>query len=189
MANYCRAVTKSPRGTNRYKFLISYTGGSTKKTGNLYFVFEKADSNPPPQKKESTRKKVNISAPNPPKLCLWTWLKRVNSFPYFFILNTGSVQNIIFLSAHFSTLLVPIAPSPIIWAGSRAGSPVSVSLVLTLCLDIVRKAAYDPETFSESLLWHVPHLGRLSLRIKKTLNFMLLSNSLVPALKNDLSKS
>ncbi len=30
----------------------------------------------------------------------------------------------------------------------------------------VPKAAYDPETFPESRLWHVPHLGRFSLRIE-----------------------
>jgi hypothetical protein len=38
------------------------------------------------------------------------------------------VQNITFLIAHFFTFLVPIAQQPGQWAGSRAGSPVSVSL-------------------------------------------------------------
>ncbi len=45
---------------------------------------------------------------------------------------------------------------------------------LSLCLwfwlvqiaTYVPKAAYDPETFPESRLWHVPHLGRFSLRIR-----------------------
>ncbi len=38
------------------------------------------------------------------------------------------VQNIIFLTTHFFTLLVPCAHAAT-WAGSRAGSPVSWSLV------------------------------------------------------------
>ncbi len=38
------------------------------------------------------------------------------------------VQNIIFLTTHFFTLLVPSAHAAT-WAGSRAGSPVSWSLV------------------------------------------------------------
>jgi hypothetical protein len=50
-----------------HEFLLHllYTGGNTKKTGNLNLAFEKADSTstPPPQKRESTRKKVGVSAP------------------------------------------------------------------------------------------------------------------------------
>ncbi len=67
---------------------------------------------PPLQKKESTRKKVSTVysiCPNPPKLCLWRRLKRVGSFPHFFILISDSVQNIIFPSAHFISSHRPIA--------------------------------------------------------------------------------
>ncbi len=41
------------------KFLLSHTCGSTKRIGNLNSAFETADSPkpPPPQKRESTRKK------------------------------------------------------------------------------------------------------------------------------------
>ncbi len=38
------------------------------------------------------------------------------------------VQNIIFLTKHFFTLLVPITQQSGHWTGSRAGSPVSVFL-------------------------------------------------------------
>jgi hypothetical protein len=43
-----------------YKFIISHTGGFTKRRGDLNSAFEKANSppSPPLQKRESTRKKL-----------------------------------------------------------------------------------------------------------------------------------
>jgi hypothetical protein len=47
------------------------------------------------------------------------------------------VQNIIFLYAHFFTFVVPcIAQEPGHWACSRAGSPVSVSLLVSHLIDM-----------------------------------------------------
>ncbi len=57
----------------------------TKEIGNL----NSAMKNPTAQKTESTRKKSVYLPPNPQKLCLWILLKRVDSFPHFFVLNTG----------------------------------------------------------------------------------------------------
>jgi hypothetical protein len=51
---------------------------------------------------------------------------------------------------HFTSPHRPIATSPITWTGSRAGSLVSVSLVLTFQkATYVPKAADDPKTFPE----------------------------------------
>ena len=62
--------------------------------GNLNSAFKKADSqgeHPPPLQKiwemdtkRVDRKKVSVSAPNPPKLCLWIQLKSVDSLSLLF---------------------------------------------------------------------------------------------------------
>jgi len=41
--------------------------------------------------------KVSVFTTNPPKLCLLIWIKRVDSFSHFFVLNTGSGCNPIVL--------------------------------------------------------------------------------------------
>jgi hypothetical protein len=60
----------------------------------------------------------------------FSWTRRVGTIDFCPALAAlvSPEQNIIFLTANFSTLLVPIAQQPGHWAGSRAGSPVSVSL-------------------------------------------------------------
>ncbi len=65
-----------------------------KRMGNLNSAFKKADSqgeHPPPLQKiwemdtkGVDRKKVSVSAPNPPKLCLWIQLKSVDSLSRLF---------------------------------------------------------------------------------------------------------
>jgi hypothetical protein len=57
------------------------------------------------------------------------------------------VQHIIFLTAHFFTLLVT-------WAGSRAGSPVSVSLVIFGIKSSSVKKQRRPKNFWVRILRH-----------------------------------
>jgi hypothetical protein len=54
----------------------------------------------------------------------------------------SQVQNIIFLTEHFFTFLVPMAHAT--WAGGRAGSPISVLLEVTE--DLVEEKQYSQHT-------------------------------------------
>jgi hypothetical protein len=58
-------------------------------SGNSYYEQEKGRPPNSPGKGVDSHK-VSVSTPNPPKLCLWILLKRVDSLPHFFVLNTGS---------------------------------------------------------------------------------------------------
>ncbi len=46
---------------------------------------------PPTSPEKGVDSQVSISAPNPPKLCLWIRLKRIDSFPLFFVLNVQAL--------------------------------------------------------------------------------------------------
>jgi hypothetical protein len=78
-----------------YKFLISHTGGFTKRRGDLNSAFEKANSPPPPfhlSRKGRLLAKSQCICPQSSKTLFSIRLKRVgvDSFLHFFSLNTGS---------------------------------------------------------------------------------------------------
>jgi hypothetical protein len=66
------------------------------------------------------------------------WTRRAGTIDIFFCLGCSSQPSTkyYFLTAHFFTLLVPIALQPGYWAGRRAGSPVSGLCRDILCLKI-----------------------------------------------------
>ncbi len=73
---------------NRTGFLkrVTFTMAAVqRKRGTSIYPLKMPTAPPPPTPKgESTYKKIGVSAPNPPKLCLWIRLKKVDSLRLLF---------------------------------------------------------------------------------------------------------